>query len=175
MASSNAYDLRLFEPNTAPRRAPRREPERRPKPKIVKRPAPTAAQLRAQQRAAFRQTVKVLSLSALVLVLFAARLYGSARLDEVNHQVADLEDQLSIVTSENTRLNMELKSKVSLERVDEYATNVLDMVKRGSYQIEYVDLSAADGVVVANGEQTGNSAQQENSSSFFEKIKAYLS
>ena len=172
MASSNAYDLRLFEPNTAPRRAPRREPERRPKPKIVKRPAPTAAQLRAQQRAAFRQTVKVLSLSALVLVLFAARLYGSARLDEVNHQVAD---QLSIVTSENTRLNMELKSKVSLERVDEYATNVLGMVKQGSYQIEYVDLSAADGVVVANGEQTEDSAQQEDSSSFFEKLKAYLS
>ena len=158
MASSNAYDLRLFEPNTAPRRAPRREPEQRPKPKIVKRPAPTAAQL-----------------SALVLVLFAARLYGSARLDEVNHQVADLEDQLSIVTSENTRLNMELKSKVSLERVDEYATNVLGMVKQGSYQIEYVDLSAADGVVVANGEQTEDSAQQEDSSSFFEKLKAYLS
>ncbi len=175
MASSNAYDLRLFESTAAPRRAPNRAPERRPKPKIVKRPAPTAAQLRAQQRAAFRQSVKVLSLSALVLVLFAARLYGSARLDEVNHQVADLEDQLSIVSSENTRLNMELKSRVSLERVEEYATNVLGMVKQGNYQIEYVDLAEADGVVVADGEQTVDGSDQTDGSSLFEKLKAYLS
>lgn len=173
MNSSNAYDLRLFESSAAPRRAPRQAPRQPAKPKIVRRPAPTAAQLHAQQRAAFRHTLKVLSLSALVMVLFAARLYGNVRLDEVNHQYSDLQDQMGIVSSENTRLEMELKSRVSLERVDEYATNVLGMVKQGSYQIEYVNLSAADGIVVADGKQT-DAADQKASTGFFEKIKAYL-
>lgn len=172
MRSSNAYDLSLFESGAAPKRAPVRRPQAPSKPKIVRRPAPTAEQLRTQQRAAFRQTVKVLSLSALVLVLFAVRLYGNVRLDEVNHQYAQLQDEWNVVSSENTRLEMELQSKVSLERVDEYATNVLGMVKQGSYQIEYVDLSGADGVVVADGEQAAGGS--EGSQSLIEKIKAYL-
>lgn len=172
MSSSNAYDLRLFESGAAPRRAPARNPQTPPKPKIVRRPAPSESQLRAQQKAAFRQTLKVLSLSALVMVLFAVRLYGNVRLDEVNHQYAALQEEWGVVSSENTRLQMELQSKVSLERVDEYATNVLGMVKQGSYQIEYVDLSGADGVVVANGERADS--RSDSSPSLIEKIKAYL-
>ena len=173
MSSSNAYDLRLFESNAAPKRDPRRGMRPVQRPQIVRRPAPTAAQLRAQQKAAFRQTMKVLFLSALVMVLFAVRLYGNVRLDEVNHQYSQLQEELSVVTSENTRLEMELKSKVSLERVDEYAANVLGMVKQGSYQIEYVNLADADGVVVADGKEAEHT-EQEDSPSFFEKIKAYL-
>lgn len=172
MSSSDAYDLRLFESGAAPKRAPARSPKP-PKPKIVRRPALTEAQLRIQQKAAFRQTLKVLFLSALVMLLFAVRLYGNVRLDEVNHQYAALQDEWGIVSSENTRLQMELQSKVSLERVDEYATNVLGMVKQGSYQIEYVDLSGADGVVVADGEQA-DSQSPDASPSLIEKIKAYL-
>lgn len=172
MSSSNAHDFKRFESTAAPRRVPRRSPQTPARPRLVRRPAPSIAQLRVQQKAAFRQTLKVLSLSALVMVLFAARIYGNVRLDEVNHDYAQLQDEWNIVSSENTRLQMELQSKVSLERVDEYATNVLGMVKQGSYQIEYVDLSGANGVVVADGEKTDG--QSDSSQSIWEKIKSYL-
>lgn len=173
MSSSNAYNFERFESNTAPKRAPRRDREAAQKPKIVRRPAPTAEQLRAQQKAAFRQVVKVFSVSALVLLLFAVRLYGGAQLDEERHTYTELQAQLTAAESENTRLEMELQSRVSLDRVEEYATSVLGMVKQGSYQIEYVDLSEADGVVVAGGESADDSSDS-SSQSFIDKIKAYL-
>lgn len=173
MRTNNAYDLGLFESGAAPRRDPRRDRKEPPKPKLVRRPAPTAEQMRAHQKAAFRQTMKIFSVSALVMLLFAARLYGNARLDELNHEYADLQEQLNIASSENTRLSMELQSRVSLDRVEEYATNVLGMVKQGSYQIEYVDLAGEDGVVIAGGEEAADSSDN-SSQSIIEKIKSYL-
>ncbi|MEG1613921.1 MAG: hypothetical protein RR343_00355 [Oscillospiraceae bacterium] len=40
---------------------------------------------------------------------------------------------------------------MSLNKVDDYAQNVLGMVKQEGYQIEYVDLEGSDQVLVSGG------------------------
>ena len=46
---------------------------------------------------------------------------------------------------------------ISINNVEDYAANVLGMVKVQDYQVVYVDLSSNDSIVVANGEQTDQS------------------
>lgn len=169
--TSNAYDLRLFEGGAAPKRAP--QPVQRPAPPtLVRKKRPSQAQIRAQQMRTARQTVKVMLVSALILALFGMKLYGNVKLDELNREYTGLQEQLNLTQSENTRLNMDLKSRVSLDKVENYAANVLGMVKQESYQIEYVDLSKEDGVVVAGGKQA--QAKETEKTSWFDKLLSYI-
>ena len=50
------------------------------------------------------------------------------------------ESNLTAAKAETVRLNMQLDSTISREKVDDYAQNVLGMVKAENYQIEYIDL-----------------------------------
>ena len=60
---------------------------------------------------------------------------------------------------------MELDSAISLEKVDDYAQNVLGMVKVENYQISYIDISGGDTVT-----QSGGKVQK----SLWETIKMFF-
>ena len=68
------------------------------------------------------------------------------------------------------RLSMKLDSMISLEHVEEYAENTLGMTKVEGYQMEYIDLSGNDKVVLS-GDKT---LSADNETSLIEKLKAYL-
>lgn len=58
-----------------------------------------------------------------------AVLYTNAKTNELTHEISDLQKNLSVSQSENTRLNSELDSLVSMNMIDQYAVEKLGMTK----------------------------------------------
>lgn len=145
--NSTAYDLNMFEP--ARKRQPASAPAR---PKLVKTTAParkTKAQLAAERKAALFKIVEFAVVAALCIALIAPNIFSRIKVNELNGQVAAMTKQLNEVKSENTRLDMELKSKISLANVQNYAENVLGMVKRERYQVYYFDIENGNEILPA--------------------------
>ena len=62
--------------------------------------------------------------------------------------------------SETVRLQMQLNSIVSIDKVKDYAENTLGMVKIESSQVEYIDLSGENKVILS-GNKTLNLPAEE--------------
>lgn len=125
-------------------------PERRQvqKPRVIEK---TRAQLRAESRRSRAKALKVLMVCTVFFSLIAFQIYSRVQVDELDRQLDTINSEISILDSENTRLNMQLDSIISLDKVDEYAQNTLGMVKVENYQVSYVDLSKGDKVSVSGG------------------------
>ena len=69
----------------------------------------------------------------------------------LENEASAIETQIGDAVSENTRLVVELNSKVSLEKVEDYAVSVLGMNKLERYQVHYFGNGGTDKVVLADG------------------------
>lgn len=95
-------------------------------------------------------------------------LYSEVRQDELTHAYRQLENQMAIAQSENTRLNMELSAKLSLDKVEAYAREKLGMVKNDA-PVACINIPQDNEVLLANGKSrqsndasdTGNAAHQD--------------
>lgn len=94
-----------------------------------------------EQRMGFARTVTVITVCALVLAMLFGVISTYAKKNELNHEISELESQLAVAQSENTRINSELNSLVSMSMIDEYAVNELGMTKMQAQQIRYIDVS----------------------------------
>lgn len=147
--SSSAYDFDLFEQSSA---APQLEPKRRPSQPQQQKKRPRPAQKTAQQRKAEAALARRTAIVRAAVILVFAVIVGlsvnsRSRLNELHGDIVKAQNSLSELQSEHTRLTMMLNSKVSLEKVEEYAVYTLGMVKRDRYQIVYFDLSEGNRVV----------------------------
>ncbi len=151
---SEAYDLSLYDmPPMRSSAAPKIDSER-PAQKQPARPkqAKTAAQARRESVESLKRTVKLFAVSLTLIALFGAVLFSNISLVLLENEAAAIESQIGDAVSENTRLIVELNSRVSLEKVEAYAVSVLGMNKLERYQVHYFDNGDADKVVVAGGE-----------------------
>lgn len=164
MAQYNAYksyNIEQFEPrmvstsNAAPKMKP--APQKRPQLELVKKPRPNATQVRNETQLAARQAKKIFVIAMTILMFMAMVIYSRVQLDEINRDISNKENAIELAQSDSIKLNNALSSMVSINNVEEYAANVLGMVKVQDYQVVYVDLSSSDSVVVANGEQIDRS------------------
>ncbi len=130
------------------RQMPRVAPNSQSRPKVIKK---TRAQLRAETKRANQRALKALSVAAILLCFVGVVIFSRIQLDEINRDIASQQSKLDILESENTKLEMQLNSMVSLDKVDDYAQNVLGMVKQEGYQVDYVNLSGSDEVLVSGG------------------------
>ena len=76
-----------------------------------------------------------------------------SKCNALDKQISSVQSELSIAQGESVRLNAELNGMISTEKIENYAENVLGMVKAESYQISYIDLSEGDKIVVS-GDRT---------------------
>lgn len=131
-----AYDLSLFES---------REKEafqRHTKVKIV--PKPKTKQ--TSKLTVFRwAAITVIAVLSIVSVIFC-----NVKLTELNDKVTKTQSAYNKAISEQTRLNMELESRMSLKNVENYAITKLGLQKVQNYQIEYINLTNSDKVEVNN-------------------------
>jgi hypothetical protein len=88
-----------------------------------------------------------------------------SKCNALDKQISSVQSELSIAQGESVRLNAELNGMISTEKIENYAENVLGMVKAESYQISYIDLSEGDKIVVS-----GDRTLDENED-FTKKIK----
>lgn len=161
MAQYNRYEsykFEYFEPKTVSTSsaAPKikEEPKKAPQLKLVQQPKPTRAQIQNEARQSAMQARKILAVACAVIIFMAMVIYSRVQLDEINREIQQVESAMKIAQSDTVRLNNSLSSVISINKVEDYALNVLGMVKVQDYQVVYVDLSGEDSVVMANGETT---------------------
>lgn len=162
MAQYNTYNFERFEPKTAFKAstAPQYEPRTQKKPQIrlVEKPKKSASELRAQSRADAQKFIKIIAVAVAAFTLFAFVIYSRIQLDEINRDINAVENEIKLLNDDEIRLTNELNSVISIDKVENYAENVLGMVKIQDYQVVYVDRSDSDAVVVADGKKADGSA-----------------
>ena len=106
-------------------------------------------ELKAERRFNLGKIAKFLVVAAVCFTFIASNINYRVQINELNGAIVSLDKELNEKKSENTRLNMALNSKISLENVQDYAENVLGMVKRERYQIIYFDLETGNEIIPA--------------------------
>lgn len=150
MATNAAYNI-----NTAPLRQPQKNPKpSQPGLRPVKRPEKNPRQAAREQREAYIFTAKVCAVAVMFIALFAVMLYGKFQLNAINLEINRYQQKLEVAQSEGVRLSMESSSKVSLDKVENYAVTNLGMVKKENYRGEYVTIDESK----TAGEKGGNTS-----------------
>ncbi len=101
---------------------------------------------------------KALCFAMVCVSLVVVLLVMDTRYDTLLSEISAIESQIEIAEGENVRLNAELSSKISTDKIENYAENVLGMVKAESYQISYIDLSNGDEIVVSGDKTLGDTS-----------------
>ncbi len=104
---------------------------------------------------------------ACCVLMLAVNLMLQTKYDTLSNEITAIENEIDIVEGENVRLNAELSSMISSDKIESYAENVLGMVKAENYQISYIDLSDGDEIVLS-----GN--KDKNASEFKGKLKELM-
>jgi hypothetical protein len=183
--SSAAYDLSLFEPQVIEQ--PKKVQKNAPASKRVKKTVPkvqqkitTAVEVNGITQTVQRQSTNVkvnklakqLIVCAIVCCLsFFGLLVMESKCNALDKQIAAVESRIDIEEGEAVRLNAELSSKISSDKIENYAENVLGMVKAESYQISYIDLSEGDEIVVSGDKTVGG---QDDLSGKIKQLFAYI-
>lgn len=142
-------------PKVRPRPAPKTKAA--PRPKVITK---TKKQLREETRRSGALARRIVAVAFVAFLMIGFQIYSHVQLDELDQQLTEINQQISVIESDNTRRNMELNASVSLEKVDSYARNELGMVKISDYQVNYVKLSDQDAVEVSGGKNHVSLAQK---------------
>ncbi len=183
--SSAAYDLSLFEPQVIeqPKKVQKNAPATKKTKKsqsAVKNKIDRVVEVNGMSQTVERTaaSVKVNPLIKKLIVLgvagclsFLGLLVMNSRINALDRQIANLENEISIQECESVRLSAELSSKISSDKIESYAENVLGMVKAESYQISYIDLSEGDEIVVSGDKTMGG---QSDVSKKIKQLFAYI-
>ncbi len=182
--SSAAYDLSLFEPQVIeqPKKVHKTataKPVKKAVPKVQQKIS-TVVEVNGMSQTVERKatSVKVNKLAKQLIVCFVAGclsflglLVMDSKINALDKQIASVESKIDIQEGESVRLNAELSSKISSDKIESYAENVLGMVKAESYQISYIDLSEGDEIVVSGDRTVGG---QEDISKKIKQLFAYI-
>ena len=144
LKDNNAYDISFFDMDSTARDfSYNREPVRKKKGKVVKIPHKKIEQIRRRKHNPLRLAVGF-ALSAIVVAVVAAIIYGQVQLTELNQSIANAQEKLENRQSEYTQMQMKVDSKYTTAIVEEYAQDKLGMYKAPNSQKEFVDLSSGD-------------------------------
>ena len=145
---SLAYDLdrlarerQLEEAGTMPER--RHEVPAQPKPK-----ARTHAKVKTRPSPLLLGGIAVLCSLVLVLML------GYVQLTKVSNHVSSIKNEISALTDEHVELLTQYEKTFDLATIKQVAEKA-GMSKPGAGQIEYIDLSGSDSVVIYRAEASG--------------------
>lgn len=92
--------------------------------------------------------VKWVFVSLFVMLSLASIMVGNIKITQQNDDIASTQKNLNMVKSEQVSLNAKLESRMSIQKVEDYAVNKLGLVKIQPYQIQYVHLTNKDNIEV---------------------------
>lgn len=135
---SEAYDLSLFEER------PAREL------RVVKPSKQAVKEQRRRQRIqTVLNTAVTLLIAAMVCAVVGLMIFNRVKITEINDQIIQKQEELSILQSETIRLSNQLAAQTSAEQVDAYAA-ANGMQKIDAYQLRYITVDAGDRLEVAD-------------------------
>lgn len=151
--SKSQYDFSLFEMKTGTAAnistAPKKREEKKPQMRVVvnnrRKSKINIVPAYVQRNSVVKAGIVLFCLLAVLGML----IFMQAKLDNVNRQIARTQKTLEETKSETVRLQMELNSIISIDKVEDYAVNTLGMVKIESGQVEYIDLSGEDKIILS--------------------------
>ena len=147
--SSEAYDFALFEPKRQQQQAPLK------KSNIIELPKEKLDQNRRARTNPVKAASGFLAL-IVMLGIVGTMVYGQVQLTELTDQLNSSTKILSENQSVYTQMKMKSDSQLSLETVENYATQKLGMKKVEQSQIEPVELSKGDKTQVIVSETSQN-------------------
>ncbi len=145
-----------------------------PQPEVTERPKERVS-IRTKTKAVSQQGISLFAVAgwACMIVLAVALLMSYIELNTLANQSYELREELEVLQIEETKLQIEYESTFRLDEVEEYATNMLGMVRAGNDQIKYLSNRAEDQAVIldTNNVETGFSASLK---SLFTTIAEYF-
>jgi hypothetical protein len=161
--SNEAYDFALFEPKRQQQEVPLK------KSNIIELPQEKLEQNRRTRNNPIKAFSGFLAL-LVMLGIVGTMVYGQVQLTELTDQLNSVNKTLSENKSVYTQLKMKSDSQLSLEAVENYATQKLGMAKIEQSQIESVELSKGDKTQVVQSD-----AGQNGLTSLWNRILQLLS
>ncbi len=134
---SEAYDLSLFEPKQ------QEMPAGAKKNNVIHLTQEQIDKSRRVKIQPLRALATFLSM-AIVVGIVGSVVYGQAQLNELTDQISTAQAQLSEKESTYTQLKMKSESRLSLDTVEEYAKDTLEMRKISQDQVVCISLSSGD-------------------------------
>lgn len=145
-----------------------------PEPEVLERPQEKVS-IRTKTKTAAKQGISLFAVAgwASVIVLAVALLMSYVELNTIANESYELREELEALQIEETKLQIEYESTFRLDEVEEYATNMLGMVRAGNDQVKYLSNRAVDQAVIldTNSVETGISASLK---SLFTTIAEYF-
>lgn len=145
---SLAYDFEMFMPRSA-------EPAR--KDNIVKLPQ-TKQQRFAKTRAVKRVSASAFAVMTTVFVLAAmcGNIFLRLQINEVNSKINDVKNEISVLESQKTSLEVELERVISYSNIELEATEI-GMQKMDKNQVKYIRVNDKNTAVTKDGETVESS------------------
>ena len=128
------------------------------KPQKQEKPAKQAKTVKFKNKKAFKTAVNVLSI-AIAISMIIGVVYTNSCITEITTGITDVQKQITELESEKAYLNFTLESRMSLNDIENYAVNVLGMVKMDSAQVEYVEVESENKVEL-NQNNLGNKIEE---------------
>lgn len=145
-----------------------------PEPEVVERPRERVS-IRTKTKTATQQGISLFAVAGWVsmIVLAVALLMSYIELNTIANESYELKEELEVLQIEETKLQIEYESTFRLDDIEEYATNMLGMVRADNDQIKYLSNRAEDQAVMMAGSnvETGISASLK---SLFTTIAEYF-
>ena len=141
-----AYDLSMYE--SLLEQKPEKQPRTQQQAKTVK----------LKNKKAFRTAIRALSL-AVMLSMVIGIVYTNSQITEITTNISSVQKEITELESEKAYLNFTMESRMSLNEIEEYAVNVLGMVKMDSTQVEYIEIES-ENKVEFTGENFGDKIEE---------------
>ncbi len=134
-------------------------PERRRTAVVTPMPQRNHEELKRVHKRSPLKAFMVMVVAVLAMLPIVSLIAINARITELNKEIMDLDTEISRVTGDNLRLELEIEGMMSIKNVEDYAITELGMQKLSRNQIEYIQLNQEDKIEVSN-----------NSKSLFDKF-----
>lgn len=135
--SNAAYDFELF--------APKRRLEQAPVPKnnVIEIPREKLEEIRRPKRSVWRMLPTILAF-LVIAGMAGTYIYGQVQISELSDSLSSVEKTLAEDQSVYTQMAMKSDSQMSLEAIEQYATDKMGMQKLNEAQVQSVKLSSGD-------------------------------
>ena len=149
MANENiALDLDLFDVQKNAY-VPKEEPKKRIQRPTLLEPKPVSRKQEAAEAREVRSAAIKACIFALTMFLtIGAIIVGHVTLTNLQIDLSKAQNELNLARNQYIALEMEYNSKMSIDKIKEYAETELGMVERESYQITYFDISDESGAAL---------------------------
>ena len=141
-----AYDLSMYESLLEPR------------PEKQERAQHQAKTVKLKNKRAFKTALSMLSIAVVVSMIIGI-VYTNSQITEITTDISAVQREITELDSEKAYLDFTLESRMSINEIEDYAVNVLGMVKMDSTQVEYIEIES-ENMVEFSGENFGDKIEE---------------